>query len=75
MLHAVVMALRVLLVTPLHSGIQKPVGMQGSKGFSNPIDGFDDVAGIVSVRGQTFFEERVVRHGSMGNAFYNIQLL
>ena len=54
-------ALRVLVVTPLHSFIQEPVGMQGSKGFPSPIHGLDDVAGLVSVRRQAFFEERVVR--------------
>jgi hypothetical protein len=57
----VVVALSVLLVTPLHSGIQEPVGMHVSEGFPNPIDGFDDVAGLVTERRQTFFEERVVR--------------
>ena len=56
-----VVALRVLLVTPLHSGIQEPVGMHVSEGSPDPIHGFDDVAGLVTERRQTFFEERVVR--------------
>jgi hypothetical protein len=34
--------------------------MHTSKGFPNPIDGFDDAAGLVSVRRYIFFEERVV---------------
>ena len=64
-----VVALRVLLVTPLHSGIQEPVGMHGSKGFPNHILGFDDVAGLVSVRRQSFFEERTVRPRFDGQLF------